>query len=115
MKKVYICAPLGGDIRNNLEKAKRYTEYALRCGTAPVVPHFYALCLNDDIPEEREMGLCAGQSLLWFCDELWIFGDVITEGMRREIEFCRTLNIQTRAVNDSDIQRILGENAYEKE
>ena len=37
MKKVYICAPLGGDIQGNLEKAKRYTEYALKCGTAPVV------------------------------------------------------------------------------
>ena len=46
MKKVYICAPLGGDIQGNLEKAKRYTEYALKCGTAPVVPHFYAICLN---------------------------------------------------------------------
>ncbi len=75
MKKVYICAPLGGDIQGNLEKAKRYTEYALKCGTAPVVPHFYALCLNDDIPSEREIGLSAGMSLLWFCDELWIFGD----------------------------------------
>lgn len=62
MKKVYICAPLGGDIQGNLEKAKRYTEYALKCGTAPVVPHFYALCLNDDIPSEREIGLSAGMS-----------------------------------------------------
>jgi len=35
MKKVYICAPLGGDIQGNLEKAKRYTEYALKCGAPP--------------------------------------------------------------------------------
>ena len=34
MKKVYICAPLGGDIQGNLEKAKRYTEYALKCRTS---------------------------------------------------------------------------------
>ena len=88
MKKVYICAPLGGDIQGNLEKAKRYTEYALKCGTAPVVPHFYALCLNDDIPSEREIGLSAG--------------------MRREIDFCKNLNIKTRAVKDSDIKKVLG-------
>ena len=44
MKKVYICAPLGGDVQANLERVKKYTEYALKCGTAPVVPHFYALC-----------------------------------------------------------------------
>ncbi len=108
MKKVYICAPLGGDIQGNLEKAKRYTEYALKCGTAPVVPHFYALCLNDDIPSERKIGLSAGMSLLWFCDELWIFGDEITEGMRREIDFCKNLNIKSRAVKDSDIKKVLG-------
>lgn len=70
MKKVYICAPLGGDVQGNLEKAKRYSEYALRCGAAPVTPHFYALCLHDDMPEEREMGMAAGLSLLWFCDEV---------------------------------------------
>ena len=101
MKKVYICAPLGGDIQGNLEKAKRYTEYALKCGTAPVVPHFYALCLNDDIPSEREIGLSAGMSLLWFCDELWIFGDEITEGMRREIDFCE------RQRHQKSIRRIM--------
>lgn len=98
----------GNTIQGNLEKAKRYTEYALKCGTAPVVPHFYALCLNDDIPIEREIGLSAGMSLLWFCDELWIFGDEITEGMRREIDFCKNLNIKTRAVKDSDIKKVLG-------
>ena len=84
MKKVYICAPLGGDVQGNLEKAKRYSEYALRCGAAPVTPHFYALCLDDSIPEEREMGMAAGLSLLWFCDEVWVFGG-ITEGMLTEI------------------------------
>ena len=79
MKKVYICAPLGGDVAGNLEKAKRYSEYALRCGAAPVTPHFYALCLDDSIPAEREMGVAAGLSLLWFCDEVWMFGDETTD------------------------------------
>lgn len=72
MKKVYICSPLGGDITANFEKAKRYAEYALKvCGTAPVVPHFYTLLLDDANPKERELGLKAGKDLLWFCDELW--------------------------------------------
>ena len=29
IKKVYICSPLGGNVRENLEKVKRYTKYAL--------------------------------------------------------------------------------------
>ena len=28
---------------------------ALNCGVAPVVPHFFALCLDDNIKEEREL------------------------------------------------------------
>ena len=50
MRKVYVCAPLGGNVESNLKKVRTYTEYALRCGTAPVVPHFYAECLNDGNP-----------------------------------------------------------------
>ena len=70
LKKVYICSPLGGNISVNLEKAKLYAKYALKCGTAPVVPHFYALCLNDDDPRDRELGVTAGLSLLlWLYDE----------------------------------------------
>lgn len=108
IKKVYICSPLGGDVRENLEKAKRYTKYALLCGTAPVVPHFYALCLNDAIPKEREIGMAAGLSLLWFCDEMWIFGDEITEGMAAEIQFCKNLNVKTRKIRESEIKKVLG-------
>lgn len=37
MRKVYVCAPLGGDVESNLKKVRTYTEYALRCSTAPVV------------------------------------------------------------------------------
>ena len=81
------------NIEENLKKVKTYTAYALRCGTAPVVPHFYALCFNDNTPSEREIGLSAGMSLLWFCDELWIFGDEITSGMQREIDFCKNLRV----------------------
>ena len=126
LKKVYICAPLKDNVRENLRniaiiahvdlrKVRKYTEYALRCGTAPVVPHFYALCLNDKKANERTIGMKAGQSLLWFCDELWVFGDVITEGMQAEIQFCKTMNIRIRYINDNDLRKKLGGINYENE
>ena len=108
MKKVYICAPLGGDVEGNLERVKRYTRYALMCGTAPVVPLFYALCLNDDNQKEREIGLAAGLGMLWFCDELWVFGQTVTEGMKQEIQFCKHLNIKTRYVSEKEIRKKIG-------
>lgn len=111
MKKVYICSPLGGNVEENIEQAKHYTEYALKCGTAPVVPHFYALCLDDNDPKEREIGIAAGLNLIWFCDEMWIFGNRITEGMKAEIQFCQNLNIKMRHISDTEINKLLGGNA----
>ena len=96
MKKVYLCAPLGGDVHGNIERTKEYAGYALRCGTAPVVPHFYALILDDSKPEERELGLRAGKTLLWFCDEVWVFGSVFSAGMKAEIKLAKQLNITIR-------------------
>ena len=110
MKKVYVCAPLGGDVEENLKKVKTYTEHALRCGTAPVVPHFYAECLDDNNPKDREVGLAAGMSLLWLCDEVWVFGDTVTEGMRAELKFCKNLNIRVRKITEKEIQKAIGGN-----
>ena len=108
MKKVYICSPLGGDVENNLQRVKRYTEYALKCGTAPVVPHFYALCLDDGASEERELGRQAGLALLRRCDEMWIFGDAVSDGMRDEMQLCKRLHIPTRHISEAEIQEKIG-------
>ena len=108
MKKVYICAPLGGEVEKNLDRVKQYTRYALMCGTAPVVPHFYALCLDDNNQTEREIGLAAGLGMLWFCDELWVFGQDITEGMKQELQFCKHLNIKTRYISEKEIRKKIG-------
>lgn len=105
IKKIYICAHLQGDVENKLRKVKRYAKYALLCGTAPVVPQFYSFCL---IPKEREIGLSAGLSLLWFCDEMWIFGDTVTAEMENERSFCQNLNIPIRYIRELDIQKKIG-------
>lgn len=108
IKKVYICAPLGGNIKENFRKALNYSKYALKCGTAPVVPHFYTLCLNVNDTAERKIGIEAAQSLLWFCDELWVFGEEITEGMQKEIDFFEALNCRVRYVKDYEVEKTLG-------
>ena len=113
MKKVYICSPLGGNVEENLRKVRRYTKYALLCGTAPVVPHFYAECLDDANPAEREKGMSAGLALLWLSDEMWIFGDTVTSGMQNEIQFCKNLNIRVRNVSDEEIMKVIGGKKYD--
>ena len=106
-KKVYICAPLGGNVKENLENAVLYTKYALKQGVAPITTHFYALCLDDDNPQERALGMSAGMSLLWYCDELWVFGDVISNGMKEEIKFCENLRIPVKRVSNAEVTKFL--------
>ena len=117
-KSVYICAPLGGSpeaIRQNIENAKLYTRFALKSGVAPTTPHFLALCLDDNIPEERELGRSAAMSMLWNCQELWIFGHEITEGMQAEIDFCKTFNRKIRRIKYGEIKKLIGgKRSYEK-
>jgi hypothetical protein len=113
MKTVFICAPLGGDVPGNLERAKEYAKFALESGAAPVVPHFYALLLNDNDPKQRELGMKAGQALLWFCDEVWVFGDAVSDGMTAEIALAKQLNIGIRRFGRKQ-NRMGGFQFYEK-
>lgn len=94
MRRAYICSPLSGNISGNIENAKRYARYIFKCGMAPVIPHFYALILDDAIPDERKLGMQADLSLLWVCDEVWVFGDEITEGMKKGNYLCREAQYQ---------------------
>lgn len=104
-KKVYICAPFGGNVKENLENAILYTKYALKQGVAPVTSHFYALCFDDNNPQDRALGMSAGMSLLWFCDEMWVFGDEITKGMKEEIKFCENLRIPVKRFPGVEIKK----------
>ena len=105
MYRAYVCSPLGGNITANIENAKRYSQYVFKCGMAPVIPHFYALILDDSNKEERNLGMLAGLSMLWVCDAVWIFGDEITEGMKKEIRFAEKLNIEVRYISENNLRK----------
>ena len=105
MYRAYVCSPLGGNITANIENAKRYSQYVFKCGMAPVIPHFYALILDDAIPDERKLGMQADLSLLWVCDEVWVFGDEITEGMKKEIIFAEKLNIKVKYISEKELKK----------
>ena len=67
MHRAYICSPLGGNVSANIENAKRYARYALECGMAPFIPHFYALILDDSNKEERNLGMRLRDFLCFGC------------------------------------------------
>ena len=97
MPLTYICSPYKGDVEQNLQNARRYCAFALSQGALPIAPHLLfpqflgteAVCHAEETEETRELALHMGLILLSKCRELWFFGDVISEGMKREISRAR--------------------------
>lgn len=86
MKLVYICSPLRGNVAENMRKANEYSKEEALKGNCPLAPHcLFTQYLNDDIEYERQLGMDMGKELLLRCDEILVCGNVITEGMREEI------------------------------
>lgn len=104
-KMIYICAPMPDDTAENLARIKMYTQYVLQCGAAPVAPHFYLFCLPEDAQKRKETIRSASLSLLWNCDEVWVFGDERTESMAAELDFCRALNLKIRNIPERLVRK----------
>ena len=41
-------------------------------------------------------------------DEIWVFGNTVTDGMKGEISFCKNLNIRIRHVTEAEIRAKMG-------
>lgn len=84
---VYICSPFSGDVEGNVAAARRYSRFAVDKGYIPITPHLlFPQFLDDDKPEERELGLGFGNTLMGKCAEVWVFGSHISSGMEAEIK-----------------------------
>lgn len=83
---VYICAPYSGDKDLNIKNAIHYAELAYKNGAIPVTPHFLFPFMNDEDIKQRKDALFMDIILLGKCQEVWVFGSEITEGMKRELE-----------------------------
>ncbi|MDR5586014.1 DUF7768 domain-containing protein [Clostridium aquiflavi] len=84
---VYICSPYSGDIEENVKKARDFCRFVLEMNCIPLAPHLlFPQFMNDDIPQEQELAMFMNMVLLGKCNELWVFGDIISNGMAQEIE-----------------------------
>jgi hypothetical protein len=92
---VYICSPYSGDIENNVVNARIYCKYAVANHCIPIAPHlFFPQFMDDDT--ERELAMFMDLVLLSKCEELWVFGNVISKGMGQEIEKAERKNMKIR-------------------
>lgn len=105
MRMVYICSPLRGDMEQNIRRAHEYCAYAADCGMLPLAPHtIFTHYLDDRNPAQRQQGLRMGLELLKRCDELWVMGSALSEGMQGELALAEKEDIPRLYVADEMVQ-----------
>lgn len=93
-KLVYICAPLRGDVKKNVEFARRKAREVFQDGDIPICPHLMFPPIADprhpvEDQTAREMGLRLVES----CQQVNVYGPEWTDGMWAEINHASKLGI----------------------
>ena len=98
MKIAYIAHPISGDIKGNLEKIRQIVrEINMKePNILPFAPYWVDChALDDTIQKERERGIkndCEFFVRKSF-DELWLYGNNISNGMIEEVKLAHKMNI----------------------
>lgn len=107
---VYVCSPYRGDTERNIAYAKELTRKVLEYGYTPITPHLYLTqVLDDENPEERELGLRAGRELLKCCGYILVgsrYG--ISEGMQQEIMLACEAGVKELALTKKGLEKVYG-------
>lgn len=87
---VYICSPYAGDIAKNVRNARKYSRFAFEQNTIPLAAHLlFPQFMDDENPEERDAAMHFNYVLLGKCEELWVFGNTVSQGMANEISIAK--------------------------
>lgn len=95
MKLVIVESPYKGNVKENIQYAKEALLDSLKRGESPIASHLlYTQVLDDDIKEERHMGINAG--IAWYkkADLCVLYADNgFSEGMRMGIKKAKEYNV----------------------
>ena len=92
---VYICSPYAGDVEKNTFRARAFSRFAVEKKYIPIAPHLLCPQYLDE-ETERWLGLKMGIVFMGKCEEVWVFGDHISEGMEAEIEKAKRMRKKIR-------------------
>lgn len=96
-KKIFVCSPYRptskteecrkDELMANINRAKTACRILTTLGFLPMAPHLYfTQFLKDEDAQERATGIRFGMEWLEAADEVWVFGETISEGMAAEIK-----------------------------
>lgn len=94
-RRIYLASPYRGDVEANKLYARRCQADSLGRGEAPFVPHLlYTQSLDDDIADERALGMAAALAWLPVCDAMVLYTDRgVSGGMEAEAREAERLGI----------------------
>lgn len=95
---VYICSIYSGDITANFDDARRYSRLAVEQGVIPIAPHLLFPVFMDE-KTERDIAMYMDEVLISRVDELWVFGNELSSGMKVEVEAAKKLKKPIRYFN----------------
>ena len=106
---VYVASPFAGDVERNVMNARRYCRFVAENGAIPLAPH---LLLPQFLSEktERRAAMLMDEEFLHRCDQFWMFGDTITDGMAREWVRAKQLGKPIRVFTDGCKEKYHGGN-----
>ena len=90
---VYICSPYAGDVNGNVQRAQTYCRFAVEKNCVPIATHLlFPQFMDDTDPAQRQQALFMSRLLLTKCNEVWVFGETISQGMASEIRKAENRN-----------------------
>ncbi len=95
-KLIFIAHPIRGDLAGNMKKVFAICEQVRREGHIPIAPYLLSLPhTTDEVIKNRELGVWANLTSFerGYVDELWLYGDRISEGMNIEIALAQKLHL----------------------
>ena len=99
LKLVYICAPLRGNVEQNIEFARRRAREVFQGGEIPICPHLMFPPIADSgNPSEDQAARDMGLQLAALCQQVSVYGGARTAGMQAEIELAEQLGIPVKYV-----------------
>lgn len=91
------------EVAANKNRAKLACKVLTRLGYLPLAPHLYFTeFLNDEDASDRDDGICMGLEWLGMANEVFCFGDEITEGMSIELARAKELGIPVRMMPEPE-------------
>ena len=97
MRLVILESPFAGDVKTNIDYARRCVKDCLIRGESPIASHLLYTqegVLDDTVPEERALGISAGHKWMKVADAAVVYIDLgISSGMEEGIKVAKECDL----------------------